>query len=240
MSVRVSIHGVRFEGGPIVIERAQFEVRPAEILGVMAPSGAGKSTMLRLIAGVERAAQGEVAIDGLKSASLLFQDVDCFPWMTIDENVRFADRTASWTAERRLSLLRDLGLADAAMWPHELSGGMRKRVGLARIIVAGSDLLLLDEPFSSLDYMTRYGAADLIVRHVTENAKSAIVVSHSVEDMVMLTDRCLLSRQRVLSIDTECIRVDSHSHDVKIRLADDQYRASITTELLGGPQSRSL
>jgi ABC-type nitrate/sulfonate/bicarbonate transport system ATPase subunit len=226
-SFHVLLNDLQFDDGPRIIESAAFTVESGETLGIMGPSGSGKTTLLRVIGGLEDRLKGLIRIEGTGKIGMLFQDYDCFPWMSVWENVRFASRGTKADKARQLELLTRFGLLkwkDA--WPWQLSGGMRKRLGLARCILADPDLLLLDEPFGSLDYGTKLEVSNVLVKYLKENNKKAILVSHSVDDLMMLADRALISRKTPLNLEFKCGRSTfrSSKDEVLTRLQDEQFR----------------
>jgi NitT/TauT family transport system ATP-binding protein len=224
------IEDIQFEGGHRVIERANFKLDGGQTIGIMGPSGSGKTTLLRIIGDLGDQVKGVRSIEGAGKIGMLFQDYDCFPWMSVWENLRFASRGTNADSTTQVVLLTRFGLLkwkDA--WPWQLSGGMRKRLGLARCILADPDLLLLDEPFGSLDYGTKLEVSDVIVKYVKENNKKAILVSHSVDDLMMLADRALISTETPLNLKLSCERttISSSATDVLVRLEDEEFRHAL-------------
>lgn len=205
-----------------VAENIAFEVPYGEFLVIMAPSGAGKSTLLRVIAGLEQPTGGEVKINGKKvngphdNVFMVFQNFALFPWKTVLENVELGlmcrkrlDRDEAHS--KALNAISKVGLKEFAnSYPGELSGGMKQRVGLARAIALEPEIILLDEPFSSLDAVSERKLRQEVYSLVISDKspiRLAIMVSHNVEEAVTLADRILVLSKRPMKIKKE-IRID--------------------------------
>jgi ABC-type nitrate/sulfonate/bicarbonate transport system ATPase subunit len=172
-----------------------------EIFALLGPSGCGKSTLLRLVAGLERPTTGRITIDGrpIQAAGappvgMVFQEPLLLPWLTVAENIglglRYAANRAMRGAEAVVGALRDFGLTPLAdAYPTELSGGQAQRVSLARTIVAGPRLLVLDEPFAALDPRTRAALQDWLLEIVGRRQLTALLVTHDVDEALYLGDR---------------------------------------------------
>jgi sulfonate transport system ATP-binding protein len=194
-----------YPNGVHALEGISLSVAPGEILVVIGGSGCGKSTMLRAISGLDTPSRGTVALDGTiiteprEEIGIIFQEPRLLPWLSVADNVGFGlDGVAR--EERRERVKRALvrvGLADKAnVWPRELSGGQAQRVAIARALVPRPQVLLLDEPFSALDAFTR---ADLQVHLLdlwAELKPTLIMVTHDVEEAVVLADRIMVMRPR--------------------------------------------
>jgi NitT/TauT family transport system ATP-binding protein len=201
--VRVHHVSQRFTGrgrpDVIALDDVSTGVRAGEILCVVGASGCGKSTLLDLIAGLVEPTSGTVDVDG--RVSFMFQDAALLPWKTAAENVELALRWGGvprrqWRA-RALELLDLVHLGDAAdRRPHELSGGMRQRVALARSLAQDADVLLMDEPFGALDAITRQSLHDELERIVAATGTAVVFVTHDVAEAVRLGDRVLLLASR--------------------------------------------
>ena len=203
--VAVALHSVSKlygHGGDAVhaLDRVSFEVRGGEFVCLVGASGCGKSTILNLIAGLDRPTTGSIAVSGGRTA-LMFQEAALFPWLTVAQNVEFPLRMRRVpTAERReqagalLEMVRLTGFG--AKRPHELSGGMRQRVALARALAQGARVLLMDEPFGSLDAMMRDLLHDELERLWREAGLAILFVTHNVREAVRLGDRVLLLSSR--------------------------------------------
>jgi NitT/TauT family transport system ATP-binding protein len=186
--------------GPAILEDMSFSVRQGEFVCLLGASGCGKSTLLNLIAGLDRPASGSIAVAG-QGVALMFQESALLPWLTAAENVELALRLRGvGKTERREEarrLLATVRLAEHAdRRPHELSGGMRQRVAMARALAQRARLLLLDEPFAALDAITRDALHIELRRLWRENELSVVFVTHNVREAVRLGQRVLLLSSR--------------------------------------------
>jgi NitT/TauT family transport system ATP-binding protein len=188
----------------MVLDDIELTVRPGEILALIGPSGCGKSTLLNILSGLLAPDAGELFIDGTparqfddwRRVAYMFQEDRLLPWRTVRDNVAFGLESARLPlAERRhraTAALRLVGLeAVATAWPHELSGGMRSRVALARSLAVRPTLLLMDEPFSRLDPETRSQMHEELLRIHAGSGMTVIFVTHDMEEAVVLADRIL-------------------------------------------------
>jgi NitT/TauT family transport system ATP-binding protein len=213
--VAVHVEGVRraFGGGSPVLDGLGLEVGAGSFVALLGPSGCGKSTLLRLIAGLERPDAGAVRLAGAGPVSrsvparpvsrlaFVFQDANLLPWRTVVDNAALPLELGRVEARRRrevtLEALAAVGLADAARkLPHELSGGMRMRVSLARALVTEPDLLLLDEPFAALDEMTRQRLDDQLRALWARLGFTVLFVTHSVDEAAYLAERAVVLSAR--------------------------------------------
>ncbi|HSH85468.1 MAG TPA: ATP-binding cassette domain-containing protein [Guyparkeria sp.] len=186
-----------FEGGAGVTD-LNLELHAGEILGICGMSGCGKSTLLRLIANLEQPDQGTIERRHQRPG-MVFQEDQLLPWLTARENVELVLPKHANADARRTRLaqaeagLEEVGLQEARnQYPAQLSGGMRQRVGIARALAGSPDLLLLDEPFASLDYFTSLQLLDLVASRVQERSIGAVFVSHDVREIARLCDRVLV------------------------------------------------
>jgi sulfonate transport system ATP-binding protein len=193
-------------GHRMVLDRLSFSIAPGEFVAVVGRSGGGKSTLLRLVAGLEKPSAGELAIGGERvngpqsSARLMFQEARLLPWQRVIGNVGIA-RGPDW---KRLAqaALDEVGLGDRAHeWPSILSGGQKQRVALARALVSRPNILLLDEPFGALDAMTRLEMHQLLARIWREHGFTAILITHDVAEAVALADRVIVLRDGAVALD---------------------------------------
>jgi len=184
------------------IEDISIEVRQGEVVCVVGPSGCGKSTLLRILAGLLTPTSGEVLVgdelvDGVpRSIGVVFQDYSrsLFAWMTVADNVEFVLRhsalSKSERRERVAESLEAVGLASAASkYPWELSGGMQQRVAIARCLAYRPTIMLMDEPFASVDAQTRFELEDLVLRVRREFDMTILLVTHDIDESVYLSDR---------------------------------------------------
>ncbi|HEV8432439.1 MAG TPA: ABC transporter ATP-binding protein [Thermoanaerobaculia bacterium] len=202
--MRLELRGVAkaYEGSRRVaaLENIDVTIESGEFVCVIGPSGCGKSTLLSIIAGLELPTSGAVVASG--SRILMFQDGALFPWLSVRENVEFGLRfldnmSAGERAQRAMQLLKLVhldGFADARI--HELSGGMRQRVSLARAIAVDPAVLLLDEPFGALDAMTRSILHTELQEIWAQTKKTIVFVTHNVREAVVLGDRVLVMSPR--------------------------------------------
>jgi sulfonate transport system ATP-binding protein len=192
-------NGVRALGG------ISINVAEGEILAVVGGSGCGKSTMLRVVSGLDRPTHGRVVLDGTEIAAphekigIVFQEPRLLPWLSVSENVGFglADRPKRERDARVAVQLDRVGLTDkATVWPRELSGGQAQRVAIARALVTRPEVLLLDEPFSALDAFTRIDLQDHLLDLWADQKPTLIVVTHDVDEAIVLADRVVILRPR--------------------------------------------
>jgi NitT/TauT family transport system ATP-binding protein len=173
-------------------------VRPGEFVALVGPSGCGKTTLLNLCSGWLEPSGG--AIHRRARLRMVFQQDGLFPWLTVGENVRLGLRHLTDAGERTrrgAALLALIGLgAFEGHYPHQLSGGMRQRVELARALGGDTDLLLMDEPFSSLDYLTRLRMRAELARLLEEQPRTVVLVTHDIEEAAQLADRVLVLSER--------------------------------------------
>lgn len=190
-----------YPNGERALENVSLEVEQGEILAVVGGSGSGKSTLLRAIAGLDPASSGEVRIDGDKVTAphpligLIFQEPRLLPWLKVADNIAFgiADLPEAERKQRVEQALVRVGLQGAAdKWPRELSGGMAQRVAIARALVARPRVLLLDEPFSALDAMTRASLQDHLVDLWHYDRPTMVLVTHDIEEALVLADRVVV------------------------------------------------
>jgi ABC-type nitrate/sulfonate/bicarbonate transport system ATPase subunit len=207
--LRVLRLGKRYaELGPPALSDVSFEVADGELLGIVGPSGCGKTTLLRILCGLTRPTSGEVLFaDGPvvrppREVAVVFQDYSrsLFPWLSVVRNVMFPLRGAGVSRTERRTLadaaLEELGLQGVARkYPWELSGGMQQRVAIARALVSRPELLLLDEPFGSVDALTRGELQDVLLRvHGDSGGRRVTIVhvTHDIDEAVYLADRVLV------------------------------------------------
>ncbi len=179
----------RFFGAQRVLDGLDLTVEEGEVVALLGRSGSGKSTLLRLLAGLDKPDAGQVTVpDGV---GVVFQEARLFPWLDVLDNVTIGlPRTARAAA---LDALAEVGLADKSRaWPLTLSGGEAQRVALARALVREPRLMLFDEPFGALDALTRIAMHQLVVRIWARHATTVVLVTHDVDEAVLLADRVLV------------------------------------------------
>lgn len=220
MSTAFACHGLmhRFRlrgGGDLVTLRdVTFDVADGEFVSIVGPSGCGKTTLLRIIAGLLPAAAGAIHFRGeggsARDTGLVFQEHGVFPWMTVVDNVAFGLEMQGVPPDERRARARSfidrVGLsAFATSYPHELSVGMRQRVGIARAFVSGRPILLMDEPFGSLDAQTKVVLQEELLRIWRDDRKVVVFVTHDIEEAVRLGDRVLVMSGRPGTIREEIV-----------------------------------
>ena len=189
------------------LERVSIEVAPREIVALIGPNGCGKSTLLRILAGLIASDAGSVSIDGDPvtgpdpRVGLVFQESRLLSWRTTEGNVRFPMELASWSKDRQASRAADLlglvGLSEFAQArPSTLSGGTRQRVSIARALALDPTVLLLDEPFSALDALTRERFNAELLNLWQRTGSTIVLVTHSIPEAVFLADRVLVMSPR--------------------------------------------
>ena len=196
----IKVYG-RGEQAVLAVDRLDLDVRRGEFVCLVGASGCGKSTLLSMVSGLEPITAGEIVVDGGHRPAQMFQEAALFPWLTVRGNVELALRLRGVPRGRREAQARELlasvHLADFAdKRPHELSGGMRQRVALARTLAQETPILLMDEPFGALDAMTRDVLHDEIERIWRERALTVLFVTHNVREAARLGDRIVLLSSR--------------------------------------------
>jgi NitT/TauT family transport system ATP-binding protein len=196
-----------------------FEIRPNEFLTVIGPSGCGKTTLLRIVASLTPADSGTVLIDGREvtkpsaERAMVFQQFGLFPWKTVLDNVKFPlaiqkvpDAEAT---ERARVQLRRVGLDRfESSHPHQLSGGMQQRVGLARALAVNPEILLMDEPFGAIDAQTREFMQEELLKIWAETKKTVLFITHDLDEAVLLADRIIVLTSGPGSVVREIVDVN--------------------------------
>lgn len=227
--------------GPVeALHKVSLTIGAEEFVAVVGPSGCGKSTLLRILAGLQTPTRGTVRFDGPRAAhgargGLVVQEHGTFPWMSVTDNVAFglelagvsrAERTA-----RALTWLERVGLQGFANhFPHELSVGMRQRLGIARAMVTDAPLLLMDEPFGALDAQTRRHMQDELLSLWAEDRRTVLFITHDIDEAVRLADRIVVMSARpgriVADIPVPLVRPRDMRRDAEVAqaLVDDIWR----------------
>jgi NitT/TauT family transport system ATP-binding protein len=191
----------------VALQGIDLEIPRGQFVCLLGPSGCGKSTLLNAIAGFAPPTSGRIVADGVPVAGpgpergMVFQEYALFPWMTVEQNVGFGleikGMARAQIGERVAGLLKLLSLEDfAKRYPKDLSGGMRQRVAIARVLALDSPILLMDEPFGALDALTRRNLQDELLRLWAELKKTVIFVTHSIEEAIYLADRIVVMTYR--------------------------------------------
>lgn len=200
----IAIADKRFGSAPPLFSDFRLEVAPGSILVLLGPSGIGKSSLLRLLAGIDRDFSGTIAINGVAAdrapmPGFVFQDARLLPWLSARDNVLLAAPALGAPAAE--ALLDQVGLGGRGPdFPAQLSGGMQRRVALARALAANPGLLLLDEPFVSLDAALAAEMRALLARLIAANQPSMVLVTHDTEDAARLADRAVVLAGRPAAI----------------------------------------
>jgi NitT/TauT family transport system ATP-binding protein len=197
----------QFEGGVLAVDHVSLEATPGEFVSIVGPSGCGKSTLLRLIAGLLPLSDGSIAVNGLvvteprQDVALMFQRPTLLPWRTALQNALLPPKLGGRLdhgAERQAYELLDLvGLNGFEhTYPRHLSGGMQQRVALARLLMVGVDVLLLDEPFAAVDQLTRERLNLELLRVHERMSATALLVTHNITEAILLADRVIVMTPR--------------------------------------------
>lgn len=191
--------GLAYDHRPVLSDLS-FSVRRGETVALLGPSGCGKTTLLNLIAGFLRPSAGVALVNGRRSRGVVFQTYALFDWMTVADNIAYSLRCAGRPkAERREAAQRMAALVGLqgfeSAYPYQLSGGMRQRCGLARVLAAGPSVMLMDEPFAAVDVQTREALQEEILRIQAATGCTIVFVTHSIDEAVFLGDRIFLMRK---------------------------------------------
>ena len=203
--------GVTYQETIVALENVSLNVPAAKLTAILGPSGCGKTTLLKVIAGLIEPTSGKVIVGGKEiigpgpDRALVFQDFALLPWATVLQNVAFGLRARGVPKKEReetsLHYIRQVGLLGFEdKYPHQLSGGMRQRTGLARALTINSDILLMDEPFSAVDEQMRRKLQEDLLKLLKIESKTVIFVTHSIEEAVYLADQVVILSGRPGSI----------------------------------------
>lgn len=203
MSSRLELKNVSHSyGATSVLKDLNLVVNAGEVVVLVGPSGCGKTTILNLLSGHIEPTSGSIQRDGI--IRTVYQQDGLFPWLTISENISMGLRLVPDAQQREYELRELLDLIHmqdfANHYPHQLSGGMRQRVELARILSGDSDILLMDEPFSALDYQARLRMRHELVRLLEKRPRTVVFVTHDIEEAALLGDRVLVLSNRPATI----------------------------------------
>ncbi|HEY6876583.1 MAG TPA: ABC transporter ATP-binding protein [Polyangiales bacterium] len=192
-------------GPKVVLGGVDLDVRRGEFVSLLGASGTGKTTLLRILAGLESADRGQVLVPRVRTT--VYQEPRLVPSMRVLANVTLGQKQSVAVREAGLRALTEVGLASKAdAWPATLSGGEAQRVALARALVREPELLLLDEPFAALDALTRLQMQDLVSDLVERHRPAVVLVTHDVEEAILLADRVLVLREGRFAVD---LRLDA-------------------------------
>ena len=243
----LGVHGITKRYAPglrPVLEDLSFEVRAGEIVCIVGPSGIGKTTLLKSIAGLHPVSSGRIEIDGVpisgppRQMALVFQDYSrsLMPWLTVPKNVAMPLRrlqlSKKETAERCRAALEAVNLVDAERkYPWQLSGGMQQRVAIARALAYQPEVLIMDEPFASVDAQTRFELEDLTLSIRDSYDMTIVVVTHDIDEAVYLADRVVVLGGDPAHVRTT-IEVDLPTPRTQVATRADQRFTSLRTEVL--------
>ncbi|OFV99583.1 MAG: ABC transporter ATP-binding protein [Acidobacteria bacterium RIFCSPLOWO2_02_FULL_61_28] len=228
ITTKVSLDGLsivfRRDGSAVeVLDRISLEVREGEFVCILGPSGCGKSTLLNIVAGFLQPSSGQAWIDGEAVRGpdprriFVFQERGVFPWLTVEGNIGFGlfKLSREEKAERIAHYVQLVGLEGfERAYPHELSGGMKQRLEVARAFAVNPDMLFLDEPFGSLDSITRLGMRKELLRIWELERKTILFVTHDIEEAVQLADRVVVLSSRPARI-RRIVEIDiPHPRDI--------------------------
>ncbi len=226
-----------YESDKPILEGVSFNVERGDFVSLIGQSGCGKSTVFRLILGFEKAQSGaiELASQQMKIGFMPQKDL-LFPWRTVAENLALPLEVQkiekAEIASRVAQILDDMELAETKdLYPSELSGGMRQRIAFARTVLTGADLLLLDEPFSALDYFTRMDFQDWIIRQYMRLNKTIFFITHSVEEAILLSNRILIFENSLPLKALEEVQIKA-SYPRQRQLLNDPDMVSLKTSLI--------
>ncbi|MGH8866408.1 MAG: ABC transporter ATP-binding protein [Actinomycetes bacterium] len=228
-AVRVTNLAKEYPGGIRALDGITFDVPKGELTSIIGPSGCGKTTTLKIIAGLVEATAGEVVVDGRvvhgpgPDRAFVFQDFALMPWATVLRNAAFGLELRGVAKKEREAVAREYiakmnlsGFEDA--FPHQLSGGMRQRVGLARAMAVEADILLMDEPFASVDEQIRRKFQEDLLRLLGDENKSVVFVTHSIEEAVYVSDQVVILTRGPAEV-SKVVRpgIDRHGDSQSIR-----------------------
>ena len=189
----------------VALDTFNLDVADREFVCVLGPSGCGKTTLLRILAGLERPSRGEIVVQRPTQerplTSMIFQESSIFPWMSVRDNVAFGLRIRGLPKQQQqIAVQRFLDLCGLAQfadaYPHQLSGGMKQRVSVARAFANDPEILLMDEPFAALDEQTKITLQQELLRLWSETRKTVVFITHSIDEALVLADRVIVMSAR--------------------------------------------
>jgi NitT/TauT family transport system ATP-binding protein len=200
----VSMHYHSKQGETVALKDVNFSVSEGEFVAIIGPSGCGKTTLLSLAAGLLNPTKGKVVSDGCSFGYMLQKD-ELFPWRTIEKNIflplEIKKRNTAENRQRALALAEKYGLKQFLKnYPSSLSGGMRQRAALIRTLAVDPDVLLLDEPFSALDYQTRLSVCDDVYKIIRSEKKTALLITHDISEAISVADKIFVLSRRPASV----------------------------------------
>lgn len=251
--ISVSRLGKIFGSGPasqvLALDDVSIEIPAGQFLCVIGPSGCGKTTLLHAIAGFEKPTRGEAKLDGRAISGpgpdriVIFQDYGLFPWLTVAQNVEFGLRAKGLDAARRAEIVRHyLNLVRLegfeGRYPHEISGGMKQRVSIARALAPEPAVVLMDEPFAALDSLTRDVLQEEILRIWSVTRQTFVLITHNIDEAIFLGDRVMVMTARpgrikaVVDVDIARPRDPAmRTHDPRFLAIKDELSAHLRAEV---------
>ena len=201
---KVAMHYHSRQGETVAVEDLNFSVCEGEFVAIIGPSGCGKTTLLSLAAGLLTPTKGKIVTTGVSFGYMLQKD-ELFSWRTIEKNIllplEIKRTNTPENRERALALAEKYGLGQfLKSYPSSLSGGMRQRAALIRTLAVDPDVLLLDEPFSALDYQTRLSVCDDVYRIIRSEKKTALLITHDISEAISVADKILVLSRRPATV----------------------------------------
>lgn len=224
----------KFAALDVVATPFNLEIPRGQFVAFLGPSGCGKTTLMRMVGGLDTPTDGSILLEGVdvggpdRRRGMVFQSYSSFPWLTVEQNVMFGmkyrnDLLPGEKIARARHYLSLVGLHDfGSTFPNRISGGMRQRVAIARTLAAGSEILLMDEPFGALDAQLREELQVELRRIQTEDAKTIIFVTHDVEEAIFLADRVIVfsPRPAIIRADINVSEILGNTRDLDTRDSD--------------------
>ncbi|MBQ5930354.1 MAG: ABC transporter ATP-binding protein [Clostridia bacterium] len=203
----VSMHYHSKQGETIALEKVNFSLNEGEFVAIIGPSGCGKTTLLSLAAGLLTPTSGKVFATNVSLGYMLQKD-ELFPWRTIEKNIflplEIKRANTPENREKAIALAEKYGLKQfLKSYPSQLSGGMRQRAALIRTLAVNPDVLLLDEPFSALDYQTRLSVCDDVYKIIRNEKKTALLITHDISEAISVADKIFVLSKRPAKIVAE-------------------------------------
>lgn len=222
--------------GTKVLQDISINITSGDFISILGASGSGKTTFLRLVAGLDRPTNGEINFSNSSQLSYVFQDPCLLPWLTVEENIKLPFQLLREKPARVEDMLELVGLQNfKTFYPGQLSGGMKMRVSLARALITNPEIILLDEPFGALDEMTRFQLQDELRSIWHERKMTILFVTHSISEAVYLSNRVFLLDKRKKNFVRET-RVDlpaSRSQSLKFQVNYMNYVTDLSKLLRG-------
>ena len=193
------------QGETLAVDNVNFDVYQQEILAIVGPSGCGKSTILSILSNLNKKSDGEIVFHDKEEIGYMLQTDSLFPWLTILDNcllgLEIKKRKNPESVKNVIKLLDKYGLSEFKYkYPDSLSGGMKQRVALIRTLAINPSLLLLDEPYSALDYQTRLALSDDMYRIIKAEKKTAILITHDIAEAISMSDRVIVLSRRPATV----------------------------------------